>query len=61
MHWLRIKLFKYSDITSADLGIVVSFAGLLLHLWNCPEAIEEGPRSAIRSPQVICELQPLAP
>jgi len=33
MHWLRIKLFWYSDITSADLGIEVSFAGPMLRSW----------------------------
>jgi len=34
MNWLRIKLFWYSDIISADLGIGVSFAGPLLRPWN---------------------------
>jgi len=39
----------------------VSFAGHLPSPRDYPEAIEEGPTSAIRSPQVICELQPLVP
>jgi len=50
MHWLRIKLFWYSDITYADLGIGVSFAGPLLHPQNSFVATEEQPRSASRSP-----------
>jgi len=43
MHWLGIKLFWYSDITSADLGIRVSFASPLLRPWIPLEAIEEQP------------------
>ena len=57
MHWLRINIFSENpDITSANLGIGVSFAGPLRRPSYLTEVKEGNQRPDIRIPQRICGL-----